>query len=497
MVGMTTDAELLAEYASRHSEAAFAQLVKRYVALVHSAAFRQVGDAHLAEEITQAVFIILARKAGQLDPKTILSGWLCRTAHFVANDARKAEYRRRQREQEVYMESTLIEPDVWPQISPLLDEAVAQLREADRNAIVLRFYEQQSLEQIGANLGVGPDAAQKRVSRALEKLRTFFINRGVVSSAATIAGSISANSVQAAPVELAKSISAIALTKGALAGSSTLTLVKGALKIMAWTKIQTTVVVTAAVLLAAGATTVTVERIHQREMNAWQLEKLRPEMLDQPPFQTAILPTKVSQRSKENGPGGTIYSADGRTVGISFSMADIVRIAYGAKGDVYGAVSPRRTLLKTALPLEKFDFLSNLPNGSSESLQQKIRRQFGIAGTLEPVDTNVMALTVKYPNSPGLSFSAAQIGKTYVVNGFIKVTKGTMGDLAKQLEDSYFDIPIVDQTGLTNYFDYAIEWGNPGFDARDEIKKALLDQLGLELISTNIPIEMLVVDKVK
>jgi hypothetical protein len=84
-------------------------------------------------------------------------------------------------------------------------------------------------------------------------------------------------------------------------------------------------------------------------------------------------------------------------------------------------VSPRRTLLNTALPPEKFDFLSNLPNGSSESLQLKIRRQFGVAGTLETIDTKVIVLTVKYPNSPGLSPSATQIGKTYIVNGFIKV----------------------------------------------------------------------------
>ncbi|MGZ4964021.1 MAG: RNA polymerase sigma factor, partial [Limisphaerales bacterium] len=247
------DAELLSAYVSRQSEEAFSMLVERYIALVYSAALRQVQNPDQAKEVTQAVFIVLAQKAGKLSETKVLAGWLCRTAHFVARNARRTEYRRLHREQEAYMQSLLNESDTkaWAQMSPLLDEAVAQLNELDRNAVVLRFYQQKPLHEVGNILGVDPDTAQKRVSRALDKLRRFFSKRGVVSTTAIIAGAISGNSVQAAPIGLAGTVTATAV-HGAAVSSSTITLVKGALKLMAWTKAKTAVVVGVGVLLAAG-----------------------------------------------------------------------------------------------------------------------------------------------------------------------------------------------------------------------------------------------------
>src|SRR5436190_15383069 len=197
----SSDADLLHAYVANRSETAFAKLVERYVSLGYSSALRQVRDAHLAEEITQTVFIILAQKAGSRCKNVVMAGWLGRTARFAACNVLKSERRREKREQEVKMQTIAQEtnPDPWPQIAPLLDEAVAELSEADRNAIVLRYYQQKPLESVGQSLGVNADTAQKRVTRALEKLRGIFLKRSVTLSAAAIGSAIAANSAQAVP----------------------------------------------------------------------------------------------------------------------------------------------------------------------------------------------------------------------------------------------------------------------------------------------------------
>src|SRR5260221_3120450 len=138
------DLTLLREYARRNSEEAFAALVSRYVNLVYSVALRQVHDPHLAEEITQTVFVILARKAGTLDSKTIVSGWLYRTARYASAKAVTVRRRRQSREQDAYMLAQVTQTessDAWKQIEPGLDTAMAQLGEKDHNAVVLRFSE--------------------------------------------------------------------------------------------------------------------------------------------------------------------------------------------------------------------------------------------------------------------------------------------------------------------------------------------------------------------
>ncbi|MGB7749775.1 MAG: sigma-70 family RNA polymerase sigma factor [Verrucomicrobiia bacterium] len=138
---------------------------------------RQSGQA---EEITQAVFFILARKAARLRPNTILAAWLHETARFASASFLRGEARRRRREQEAYMQSQLQESaadPAWEQLAPLLDEAIGQLGKTDRNAVVLRFFQNKSAREIAAALKVHESAAQKRLNRAVEKLRAYSIAR--------------------------------------------------------------------------------------------------------------------------------------------------------------------------------------------------------------------------------------------------------------------------------------------------------------------------------
>ncbi len=262
------DMELVRQYATRQSESAFAALVSRYTNLVYSAAFRRVGNSQLAEEITQAVFTILAQKAGTLNRTTVLPGWLYRAACYVSSHAIKQELRRQRREQEAYMQSLSNQagPQVWSQIMPLLEDAMMRLSQAERDALVLRFFEGHSLKEAGAALGTSEAATKMRVARALEKLRAYFSRHGVNSTAETIAGAMSANVVMVAPPTLAKMSTAVALAKGAGASASTLTLAKGALKLMAWTHAQTAAVIGTVVLFAAGTTALIAQ--HEQQAGA-------------------------------------------------------------------------------------------------------------------------------------------------------------------------------------------------------------------------------------
>ncbi|MDB6026186.1 MAG: regulator of chromosome condensation [Verrucomicrobiales bacterium] len=268
------DTELLQRYADQNSEEAFSVLVARYVDLVYSTAWRKTGSPDAAQEITQAVFIILGKKAGSLRKETILSGWLHETTRLTAANFLRSETRRLQREQEAYMQSLSNEPepDLWPAIAPLLDDALGTLSPKDRSAIVLRFFEGKSFEEVGSALSGTENAAKKRVSRALEKLRHSFLKRGVRGTTVVIAAAISAHSIQAAPVGLNTSIVATAV-KGTTAATSTLTLVKGTIKLMAWTKMKIAAVTSTALILAT-ISTVTVAN-HFRHTPPAQTGKLK------------------------------------------------------------------------------------------------------------------------------------------------------------------------------------------------------------------------------
>ncbi|TAL05670.1 MAG: sigma-70 family RNA polymerase sigma factor, partial [Verrucomicrobia bacterium] len=255
------DQDLLRQFAEQNSETAFAALVARHVDKVYSAALRHTRNAHAAEEITQAVFVILAKKSGRLGAKVILAGWLYETARLTALTFIRSEIRRARREQEAHMQTALNEneSEAWPHIAPLLDDALAGLSAADRHAVVLRYFDGKSLGEVGAALGASEDAAKKRVTRAVEKLRGWFTKRGVTLTATVLTAAISANSVQAAPLGLAATVTATA-AKGTLISATLTTLVTTTMKTMTWLKIKFAAGVSVAALLAGGAATVVVSQ---------------------------------------------------------------------------------------------------------------------------------------------------------------------------------------------------------------------------------------------
>ena len=245
-----TDLQLLARYTRQNAEDAFAELVCRHLDLVFSAALRQVRSPELAEEVAQSVFTDLACQAHRLAPDTVLTAWLYQVTRRTAIDVVRREARRRLREQVACELNAMNTPVAdWTHIEPLLDEAMHALEETDRTAVLLRYFDNKSLREVGETLGTNEDAARKRVSRAVERLREFFAKRGVTIGASGLVIAISTNAVQAAPAGLAVTISAAA----ALVGTSIATVATTtAAKAIVMTTLQKTLA-TAALALAVGS----------------------------------------------------------------------------------------------------------------------------------------------------------------------------------------------------------------------------------------------------
>lgn len=245
-----TDQQLLAEYADGKAEDAFAELVRRHVDPVYSAALRVVGDPAMAQDVTQGVFLALAKHAGHLTGRPVLSGWLHRTARNLAANVVRSEVRRHAREREAAsMTELLTTPSgpSWSEIGPHLDAALIDLSEPDRDAVMLRYFEKKSAKEMAGILGVSAQAAQKRVNRAVERLRELFAQRGVTTSVGALAAALSADAVHAAPTGLAAAI--IATAPGA--GAVTATTSAIATQAIVMTTLQKSLV-TATVVLLAG-----------------------------------------------------------------------------------------------------------------------------------------------------------------------------------------------------------------------------------------------------
>ena len=239
-----SDWELIQDYAKRGSEPAFAELVRRHLAWVYSVALRKVGDHQLAEDVAQSVFVLLARKARGLRSGTIVGGWLFRTTCFVGHRALRSEQRRSNRQQtasSMIAATTLSEDneDMWEQLAPHLDQAVAALAELDRAAILLRFYEKRPLHEVGRRLGLSEDAAKKRVSRAVGKMRTFLAQRGVSLGVAVLVAVLTEKTVQAAPAALADVVVKISMAATSASASTMLPqLARETLRAWHWAKVK-------------------------------------------------------------------------------------------------------------------------------------------------------------------------------------------------------------------------------------------------------------------
>jgi RNA polymerase sigma factor (sigma-70 family) len=264
---MQPDNELLRQYATAKSESAFAELIARHVNLVYSAALRQTGgDIHLAHDVAQSVFTDLARKAASLLDRESLSSWLYTSAHFAANKMVRTEIRRRQREEQFMREPVPDTPQEadWEKLRPLLDAAMHGLKESDREAILLRYFENRPYAEVGAKFGLNENAARLRVERALEKLRALLAKRAITTTSA-LAAAISTNAIQAAPANFVTTLTTASLTASGKTTSLTL------LKIMTAAKLKFSL----GALAIAGAATLFIAQHNSAKTANTENDQLR------------------------------------------------------------------------------------------------------------------------------------------------------------------------------------------------------------------------------
>jgi RNA polymerase sigma factor (sigma-70 family) len=262
-----SDHQLLRQYAHGGSQRAFATLVERHLGLVYSAARRQVRDANDAQDVAQAVFWVLSRKAGSLagDPDLVLPAWLWRTTRLASLNATRGERRLKRRERtaaqmnsdrqnEFENRSSTLE---WDEVAPHLDAALSKLREVDRRAVILRFFENRTLREVGASLGVSEDAAKQRVLRAVGRLRAILDRRGVrVASVTGLASLVTTNAAQGAPPALAAQITSSLLAGAAAPMTAVPFLAKATLHAVAYSKAKAVAVAIAVALIAAAGAAV-------------------------------------------------------------------------------------------------------------------------------------------------------------------------------------------------------------------------------------------------
>jgi RNA polymerase sigma factor (sigma-70 family) len=335
------DLQLLRQYTRHNAEDAFAEVVRRHLDLVFSAALRQVRSPQLAEEVAQSVFIELARRAGGLAAGTILSAWLYHVTRCTAIDVVRREARRQIREQVAWELTTMNATAAdWVEIGPLLDEAMDALGDTDRTAVLLRYFENKSLREVGQRLDMTEEAARKRVSRAIESLRTFFSKRGATLGASGLIIAISANAVQSAPIGLAARISA-----GAILGLKTST-VAAITRSTTMKTIQKTL--TSAVVAALGVSILQAHRAsslrnqnqllqQQGDVLAQEIQQLQQERSTAADRVAALRDSEATNRNN-----GELLKLRGEVARLRRELAE----ATGTKAQSFQATEPNDALEK-------------------------------------------------------------------------------------------------------------------------------------------------------
>lgn len=379
------------------------------------------------------------------------------------------------------MQSTTEEHQIdrqWELLSPLLDDAMARLREQDREAIVLRYFQGKSLREVGAVLGVDEFAAQKRVTRALEKLRTLFVKCGVVSTTTDIAEVIAAKSVQAVPAALIKSVTIVAMAKGIAAGGSSLLLLHGALKLMTWSKSKSAIVIVASLVAAIGTASAIYEKIWKQPYG----ESI--DLLETAPPALIIRPSHF--KPGEYPSGGNFGTQSGKWMETCITVPDLLGLAYSSYVD--------RMVLPPEMPKGTYDLMLTLPDHQMEALRAEIKKQFGLTAKKEERETDVLFVRIKDPAK--LQAQATKNGEMVLDHGALI---SRMFDLEQALEVSLHK-PVTDQTGTaaTNYnfnYDFKLKRSEPIEKQMKYIKDTVLDRCGLEFIPGRERIEMLIVEK--
>ena len=391
-----SDLELLERYTRQHAEDAFAEIVRRHLDLVFSAALRQVRSPQLAEEVAQSAFTDLARQAHRLAPDTILTAWLYQVARRTAIDVVRRETRRQVREQ-VACELNAMNTTAsdWTHIEPLLDEAMQALEDTDRTAVLLRYFENKSLREVGQTLGTTEDAARKRVSRAVERLREFFARRGVTVGASGLVVVISANAVQAAPAGLALTIS----TAAALVGTSLITTATATTaKAIAMTTMQKTLIASA-LAVAAGT------GIYEAHVASRLRDEVQTLRQQQAPLTKQIARFKSDNESLSN----QLIRANGSPALGSERLRELLRL----RGEVGTLRRRQRELERTvAAAQSKAPDLAGQP-ASGEALQPKVPAPFQVQLVLdepgentEPITNNASGETLQVQKTPLLDHTA-------------------------------------------------------------------------------------------